>query len=107
MYAEGAMRAVDAQCPSLSSLPAAYTQYADDTTLHDSNHQSMKSTVDDCEAVFLKKNLKLNVNKTKYFSAAKDDDSWRSVKLLGSRLGTAEELNARMSAANSAFSTIS
>ena len=38
---------------------------------------------------------------------AKDDDSWRSVKLLGSRLGTAEDLNARMSAANSAFSTIS
>ena len=33
--------------------------------------------------------------------------SWRSVKLLGSRLGTAEDLNARMSAANSAFSTIS
>ena len=107
MYAEGAMRAVDAQCPSLSSLPAPYTQYADDTTLHDSNHQSVKSTVDDCEAVFLKENLKLNVNKTEYFSAAKDDYSWRSVKLLGSRLGTAEDLNARMSAANIAFSTIS
>ena len=57
--------------------------------------------------MFLKENLKLNVNKTEYFSAAKDDDSWRSVKLLGSRLGTAEDLNARMSAANSAFSTIS
>ena len=79
---------------------------ADDTTLHDSNHQSVKSTVDDCEAVFLKENRKLTVNKTEYFSAAKDDDSWRSVKLLGSRLGTAEDLNTRMSAANSAFSTI-
>ena len=145
MCAEGAMRAVDAQaqCPSLSSLPArirgpfvaanvhhvcrrgheggrcsssmyitffatsSYTQYADDTTLHDSNHQSVKSTVDDCEAVFLKENPNLNVNKTEYFSAAKDDGSWRSVKLLESRLGTAEDLNARMSAANSAFSTIS
>ena len=52
-------------------------------------------------------NLKLNVQKTQYFTASKTDDSWKSVKLLGSHLGPVEDVSARMSSANRAFGTVS
>ena len=56
--------------------------------------------------VFSDDNLKLNVAKTQYFTVTKKDDSWKSVKLLGSMLGTAEDIAARVSAANRAFAGI-
>ena len=59
-----------------------------------------------CEPVFSDDNLKLNVAKTQYFTVTKENDSWKSVKLLGSMLGTAEDIAARVSAANRAFASI-
>eukprot|EP00117_Sycon_ciliatum_P006093 scpid92799/ scgid9775/ len=40
MYAEGAMRKIDEQCPRNSALPCPFSQYADDTTVHAANANS-------------------------------------------------------------------
>ena len=57
--------------------------------------------------MFTKDNLKLNTDKTQYFSTTKEDSAWKSIKLLGSLLGSAEDVNARISAANRSFASIS
>jgi len=90
-----------------SDLPAHFTQYADDTTVHDNQRQDVENTVESCEAVFNEDNLNLNLTKTQYVTATKLDSSWKSVKLLGSLLGSAEDVANRMSAANRAFGSIS
>jgi len=108
MYAESSMRKIDETLDSNNStVPTSFTQYADDTTVHDTNEQSTKIKVQQCEPIFAEDNLNLNVNKTQFFTASKTDDSWRSVKLLGSHLGSATDIAARISAANRAFNTIS
>ena len=105
-YAEGSMRKIREQALPASDLPATFTQYADDTTAHQNERSSVEETVRVCEPVFSDDNLKLNVAKTQYFTVTKEDDSWKSVKLLGSMLGTAEDIAARVSAANRAFASI-
>ena len=91
-YAEGSMRKIREQALPASDLPATFTQYADDTTAHQNERLSVEETVHVCEPVFSDDNLKLNVAKTQYFTVTKEDDSWKSVKLLGSMLGTAEDI---------------
>ena len=105
-YAEGSMRKIREQALPASDLPATFTQYADDTTAHQNERSSVEETVRVCEPVFSDDNLKLNEAKTQYFTVTKEDDSWKSVKLLGSMLGTAEDIAARVSAANRAFASI-
>ena len=100
------MRRIREQALPASDLPATFTQYADDTTAHQNERSSVEETVRVCEPVFSDDNLKLNVAKTQYFTVTKEDDSWKSVKLLGSMLGTAEDIAARVSAANRAFAGI-
>ena len=51
--------------------------------------------------------LMLNMQKTQYITVTKADSSWRSVKLLDSLLGSAEDIQARIGAANRAFGSIS
>ena len=106
IYAEATMRKIDNICPP-TTLPSSHSQYADDTTLHDTEKQTIVELVPKCEPIFAEDNLKLNVQKTQYVTAAKSDPEWRSVKLLGSLLGSEEDVQARMSAANRAFATIS
>ena len=59
-----------------------------------------------CEPIFAADNLRLNAQKTEYLTVTKQDSSWRSVKLLGWLLGSEEDIKARISAANRAFSSI-
>eukprot|EP00117_Sycon_ciliatum_P002356 scpid25615/ scgid4849/ LINE-1 reverse transcriptase homolog len=106
VYAEGAMRHLD---PILShlSLPAPTTQYADDTTIHDTERREVEEIVEKSSEKFKEDNLMLNIQKTQYITVTKADSSWRSVKLLGSLLGSAEDIQARIGAANRAFGSIS
>ena len=101
------MRAIDDAVSALHGLPSQFTQYGDDTMVHDIDPDSASQTVLSCEPTFTNDNLKLNVQKTQYFTASKTDDSWKSVKLLGSHLGSVEDVSARMSSANGAFGTVS
>jgi len=106
-YAEGTMRKIrDLPLPD-PQLPSQFTQYADDTTVHDKSESAAENVVSKCEPVFANDNLKLNVNKTQYVTASKLNDDWKNTKLLGSFLGSAEDVSSRMSAANRAFSSIS
>ena len=41
VYAEGAMRQVRAACTSPSCLPTHFSQYADDTTIHDTDRDAV------------------------------------------------------------------
>ena len=105
--AEGAMQRIREACPEQVNLPTKFTLYADDTTVHDHSRTAVEATVEKCEPIFAEDNLKLNISKTQFVTATKSDASWRSVKLLGSRLGSAEDIDARIIAANRAFSSVS
>eukprot|EP00117_Sycon_ciliatum_P028840 scpid42860/ scgid3590/ LINE-1 reverse transcriptase homolog len=107
VYAEGAMQRIREACPEQVNLPTKFTLYADDTTVHDHSRTAVEATVEKCEPIFAEDNLKLNISKTQFVTATKSDASWRSVKLLGSRLGSAEDIDARIIAANRAFSSVS
>ena len=104
IYAEAAMRKLDTLC--LFTLPAVHTQYADDTTLHVEDRKIINELVPKCEPIFAADILRLNVQKTECLTVTKQGSSWRSVKLLGSLLGSEEDIKARISAANRAFSSI-
>ena len=106
-YTEKTMRAIDDAVSAPHGLPSQFTQYADDTMVHDKDPDSASQTVLSCEPIFINDNLKLNVQKTQYFTASKTDNSWKSVKLLGSHLGSVEDVSARMNPANRAFGTVS
>ena len=106
-YTEKTMRAIDDAVSAPHGLPSQFTQYADDTMVHDIDPDSASQTVLSYEPIFINDNLKLNVQKTQYFTASKTDDSWKSVKLLGSHLGSVEDVSARMSSADRAFGTVS
>lgn len=108
VYAEGAMRKIDLVCPPVSmSMPTPHTQYADDTTLHSTDRETVHELVPKCQPIFAEDNLQLNIQKTQFLTATKADPEWKSVKLLGSLLGSAEDVDARISAANRAFGSIS
>ena len=102
--AEPAMRKLDPLC--LSTLPAVHTQYADNTMLHAEDQKIINKLVPKCEPIFAADNLCLNAQKTEYLTVTKQDSSWCSVKLLGSLLGSEEDIKTRISAANRAFSSI-
>ena len=106
IYTESAMRKIDAICPA-TTVPPPSSQYADDSTLHCSERHDVEQLVYRCEPIFTEDNLQLNKNKTQYLTVTKSDSSWKDVKLLGSLLGSAEDVAARIRAANRAFGTIS
>ena len=51
--------------------------------------------------------LKLNTQKIQLITVSKPDNSWRAVELLGSLLGTDEDVNSRIGTTNRAYATIS
>ena len=106
-YAEGTMRKIRERCTIRSPMPAPTTQYADDTTLHNRNDDEAKALVAECEPIFNEDNLKLNTQKTEYVDVTRNSNEWRSIKLLGSLLGSAEDVDMRISKANRAFGSIS
>lgn len=106
IYAENTMRKLDLIYPP-TSLPCHDSQYADDTTLHATRRQTVEDLVPKCEPIFAEDNLKLNVQKTQFITSTKSDSTWKSTKLLGSLLGSEEDIAARISAANRAFASIS
>ena len=105
-YAEGTMKEIRAVIPPNSSLPTQFTQYADDTTIHNTNVNDTKNIVNSSQSKFAGDNLMLNMDKTKFITVSKAENEWKSVKLLGSLLGTTEDISNRISAANRAFSSI-
>ena len=100
------MRKINAICPA-TTVPSPSSQYADNTTLHCNERHDVEQLVNRCEPIFTEDNLQLNKNKTQYLTVTKSDSSWKDVKLLGSLLGSAEDVEARIRAANRAFGTIS
>ena len=70
------MRAINDAVSAPHGLPSQFTQYADDTMVHDIDPDSASQTVLSCEPIFINDNLKLNVQKTQYFTASYTDDSW-------------------------------
>ena len=67
----------------------------------------MEQLVCNCEPVFIEDNLQLNKSETQYITVNKKDNSWKSIKLLDSLLGSMEDVAARINAANREFGTIS
>ena len=57
--------------------------------------------------IFNEDNLKLNTQKTEYVDVTRNSNEWRSNKLLGFLLGSAEDVDMRISKANRAFVSIS
>eukprot|EP00117_Sycon_ciliatum_P006854 scpid36527/ scgid3957/ Retrovirus-related Pol polyprotein LINE-1; Long interspersed element-1; Reverse transcriptase; Endonuclease len=108
MYAEGAMRKIDAvsTLARTQDVPSPSTQYADDTTMHASSRSAVETIVATCEPIFKEDNLNLNVQKTVYLTASRTDASWKTVKLLGSLLDSTEDVAARIGAASRAFGSI-
>ncbi|XP_065177184.1 uncharacterized protein LOC135807014 [Sycon ciliatum] len=108
MYAEGAMRKIDAvsSLARTQDVPPPSAQYADDTTMHASSRSDVETMVATCEPIFKEDNLNLNVQKTVYLTASRTDASWETVKLLGSLLDSTEDVAARIGAANRAFGSI-
>ena len=106
VYAEGAMRQVRAACTSPSCLPTHFSQYADDTTIHDTDRDAVVAAAAKCEPIFAQDDLRLNLTKTQFVTPSKDDDAWRKTKLLGSLLGSGSDIENRINAANRAFGTI-
>lgn len=110
VYTETTLRRIETKIPrpaGISAPPAVFTEYADDTTVHGRDIAEVKETVSICEEEFKKDNLKLNMDKTQFVAPTRTNDAWKSVKLLGSLLGTAEDVRNRMSAANRHFGSIS
>ena len=100
------MRHLDPMLSHLS-LQAPPTQYSDDTTIHDTERRKVEEMVEKSSEKFKEENLMLNIQKTQDITVTKADSSWRSVKLLGSFLGSAEAIQAIIGAGNRAFGSIS
>ena len=105
MYTEHAIRKINELCP-VTSVPSPSSQYADDTTLHANDRQDVEQLVCNCEPTFIEDNLQLNKSQTQYIIFNKKDNSWKSITLLGSLLGSMEDVATRINAANRAFATI-
>ena len=66
------MRAIDDAVSAPHGLPSQFTQYDDDTMVHDIDPDSASQTVLSCEPISINDDLKLNAQKTQYFTASKN-----------------------------------
>ena len=104
MYTEHAFRKIDEVCP-VTLVPSPSSQYADDTTFHaNKTWSNLYSTVNQylLKIIYNSTNLKPNI-----LPSIKKTILGNPIKLLGSLLGSMEDVAARINAGNRAFGTIS
>ena len=75
VYVEGAMRQVRAACTSHSCLPTHFSQYADDTTIHDTHREAVVAAAAKCEPIFAQDDLILNLTKPQFVTPSQDDEA--------------------------------
>ena len=89
-----------------ASQPTHFSQYADDTTIQDTDRDAAVAAAAKCEAIFAQDDLRLNLTKTQFVTPSKDDDACRKTKLVGRLLGCGSDIENCINAANRAFGTI-
>jgi len=115
IYAEGSLRKFDLVIQErkqvmdkskTSKVPFSSLQYADDTALLHSNKEELKIMEEVLASVLKEDGLMLNESKTERAVFEKNNDDWKSMKYLGSRIDSVCDINARIHLANVSFASI-
>ena len=93
-----------------ADVPARDTAYADDTALHQNTIEQIHDMIDQAKPVFEEDGLNMNETKNQIVEVKAvpvcEQRNWRSIKHLGSLLGTSEDVQRRITLAEVAFSSI-
>ena len=111
-YFESALRGIRSDSPPDDILPPEL-QYADDLDFIGTDEQELEDVHDQCAETLPSHNLTVNTSKTERTKIYLADDleergseAWRNAKSLGSRLGSAQDVQARKALATQAFCSL-
>ena len=82
------------------------TEYADDVNFYSTGQEWLQKSLPIIAETLQARSLKVNTLKTEWVTVSATDEDWRSVKQLGSLMGTPEDIKRRMQQAAIAFGTM-